>query len=449
MKHLLRNHLARWWWVWALCLTGYGLLLWAQCTAKGLNTMAVFFPVWLFMGTALLSYDLRRGLTRVCLSLPVSARVLAHSWWWAAVGLPTVGITLTSAGVYVAVGLIKGNWGGWPGVISNILMCAGLLGQFFYIQTQNPALPAGKKWGDWSNLFFNVLFMVVWIGWLKTGKYGDLRSPWGLGFLVAATILTIKGWRQAEWLVNKYAEDRGPVQAGSGGYLPLAGNATGPGGLGFLIRHIYVGMVVPGLFMVIWFAAVFAWSAWRDRPLIADDMLMVDHVIFLIGSGLLLLQIVPVCAHLRYLRTLPVSAGKLAGLLVLAPLTAILTLWAGNWLLMILLVAPAKNVNDSMGPWWLLQLGWMTLSIPVLVWRGGTITAYVILAGLFGLSFWLPLNVTLPASMLANGGIALALVLASLGLTRLALERSSRTYRSWGNLSWSLVTPMSRIAAPR
>ena len=178
-------------------------------------------------------------------------------------------------------------------------------------------------------------------------------------------------------------------------------------------------------------------------------MLMVDHVIFLIGSGLLMLQIVPVCAHLRYLRTLPVSAGKLAGLLVLAPLAAILTLWAGNWLMMILLVAPVKIVNDSMGPWWMIQLGCMTLSIPVLVWRGGTITAYVILAALFGLNFWLPLNVTLPANPFANGGIALALVLASLGLTMLALIRGSRTYRSWGNLAWSLVTPMSRMDVPR
>ncbi len=449
MRHLLANHLARWWWVWALCLTGYGLLLWAQCTAKGFNNMAVFFPVWLFMGTALLSYDLRRGLTRVCLSLPVSTRELAHTWWWATVGLPTVGISLTSAGVYVAAGLVKGNWGMWPTVVSSILLCAGLLGQFFFLQTQNPAPSAGKKWAGWSNLFFNLLYMVVCFGWIKNGMYGDLVSAWGIIFFVAAIVLTIKGWRQAEWLVNKYAEDRGPVQAGSGGYLPLAGNATGPGGLGFLIRQIYVGMVVPGLFMVVWFAAIFAWSAWRQRPLIADDMLMVDHVIFLIGSGLLMLQIVPVCAHLRYLRTLPVSAGKLAGLLVLAPLAAILTLWAGNWLMMILLVAPVKIVNDSMGPWWMIQLGCMTLSIPVLVWRGGTITAYVILAALFGLNFWLPLNVTLPANPFANGGIALALVLASLGLTMLALIRGSRTYRSWGNLAWSLVTPMSRMDVPR
>jgi len=85
----------------------------------------------------------------------------------------------------------------------------------------------------------------------------------------------------------------------------------------------------------------------------------------------------------------------------------------------------------------------------VLVWRGGNITAYVILAGLFGFNFWLPLNVTLPANPFANGGIALALVLASLGLTMLALVRGSQTYRSWGNLAWSLVTPMSRMGVPR
>jgi len=83
----------------------------------------------------------------------------------------------------------------------------------------------------------------------------------------------------------------------------------------------------------------------------------------------------------------------------------------------------------------------------VLVWRGGTKTAYVILAALFALDFWLPLHIGLTASTSTNAGLGVGLMLASVGLTILALKRGSRTYRPRAESAWNALPPITRTTA--
>jgi hypothetical protein len=139
--------------------------------------------------------------------------------------------------------------------------------------------------------------------------------------------------------------------------------------------------------------------------------------------------------HLRFLRTLPVSTEKLAGVLVFTPLFAMITtLCLANLLLAAALQSPPLPFEKLFSMGFFLQIALASAFTPLLIWRGMDRLTYflmivVMMVGMFS-SIFLKSGVPAPVSI----AISLLIPLGSFLITLLLLDRSSTTYRPRTNL---------------
>jgi hypothetical protein len=139
--------------------------------------------------------------------------------------------------------------------------------------------------------------------------------------------------------------------------------------------------------------------------------------------------------HIRFLRTLPFSAAKLAGVLVFTPLLAMtVVLYSANLLMAAVFQSPPLSPVEMFQQGFFLQIALATVFIPVMLWRGLDRSTYflmiaVMIAGMFSSTFFKN-----ALSAPTSGAISLLLIFSSFIITKLLLERSSAAYRPRTNL---------------
>lgn len=445
MKPILRDYFRRWWWVWAIVLSVNAAMLVSECVAHQRGNYTTFFPMGIFLGAVLLAMDLQRGGTRVFLSMPVTVRQLARSWWLAAVVLPALAVLLVNTAVFLVLIWRLGMTGALPAYVKHTLTDILMLGVMFFTLT---GLPVGQLGGSWfekaRGVFFSLLWGLSFGGWYFFARLFDYTTPSGRMVMVLAGVLGVWGWLRAELLVQVRAGVRllSPhLNLPSQMYLPsqqarAARCAEGAGGFGYLVRRTYGRMMLMGLGIIV-LMGVFSWGAvalvdekahfMSTAKMMTTNPMLSNGFVF---QWLLAMQMLPVCLHIRFLRTLPVSSNWLAAYLVLTPLAAILSIAAifGG------LLGVAGIVTWPAALTWVGQVGGLsagvvTLFIPILLWQGfNRFTWVLIMAVIMGSSFGQILS-TFKISLAVSDAISILFIISAFALSKLAMERSSLVYR--------------------
>jgi len=210
---------------------------------------------------------------------------------------------------------------------------------------------------------------------------------------------------------------------------------TGHGGMPFLIRSTFLR----GFFYIAAIVALMAllsrWQRQMMPPGMAgnmDIMMVATMGSFMSCWFLIFNQLIPALSHLRFLRTLPVSATSLAGVMigiVILPLLALGALVAAVVALSVgtpFAVTVLKSYSFMLAP--------AALCVFFAVWRGvGVPTGALVLVTMFGFflgPLWLKRHFHQPETPFLQTGIFVALwVLLAFLLTRRALLSSSHAYR--------------------
>ena len=442
---ILRDYLRRWRWVWAIILIADGAILACECLATPQPGQFVsFFPIGMFMGAVLLGIDFKGGAggTRVILSLPVTAKELALTWWRATVLWPALALLLVNTLVFLAVALTEGVWDSFPVYLNHSLANLLLLGTLFFALTGLPANQCQLGTTLWAKLpamFFSMMWGFTFGGWFIFAHWFDGRTFGGRIFIAVLVVLNVCGWCRRELLVERrsgwgrLAEPPAPTTRDSR-------CAEGAGGLGFLVRRTYGGMMRVGLGFTAMLILVYVviYGVMGEKMSFAGMVKMMSAMPFLANGffvqGLLVMQMFPLALQMRFLRTLPVSGSRLAAVLVFTPLAAMLSLAVVFGAIMVLAgkLTPGQVlgwVGQSNG----LSAGFVTLFIPVYLLRGGGwFNWFMYVVFLAGMIFSMvgptlfKYQLPAPVSLAIGGGLALAAYL----LARYAVERSSRTYRA-------------------
>ena len=430
MKRLMLDHFRRWWWVLSLGVAFAFLQGW--CIAKRPETA---FEFWIFLwacwlGGMLLNIDIKRGLVRSLAVVPLTGSQIGRSWWLATVPIPAMLLTAAlfmGGGTYYASHLYKVFPAARLAVAS--LFALLWLGVGFTANFSNiygpMALITRKRWNVMNMTVVSLLSTAMLFGGLTYFQDASKKPVKFAILLAAGTLLTVVGWRRAarfnlDWASYRLADLQPDSPRGQHHV------SKGLGGIRFLIKLTFVGPFLTGLAMVALMALMLKFLGKLTSESIEVQRLVLPLMLW---AGIFI-QLIPIFQQMRYLRTMPLSASRMAVVLIaililpLIALGAVVTgltwaVWGTSLALMVL--------NTS-----IFILAPAALSGSVVVWRGGGILAYCFMgvAMLFGQAPWfmrvsghpeLSIRLTVTITVVC---IALAIL-----LTRQTLFRSSRPYR--------------------
>ena len=433
MKRLLLDHFRRKAWILALGAIVQVAIGFATVAFVGrpfLNPFASLeIQIGLFMGAFLLSFDLQRGIARTVATLPLTSRQIGQAWWLATVAIPATvfsALLVEGAGLYCVF-----HPGAAPDWSTLGAWCVGLvvwMGTAYTLVFNLKPAYAGNGWQRAVRISCGCLWGLMIGGsfWLMNNV---AAHPALLSCLVVLGLaLTLFGWLRAGQLVQGRATFR--IATGDGCGPATAGvSAHRPGGLGGL----------PLLFRVALVQTLFIGGAMMlmtSLMMLMQGHLKSWHDVFptLILSGPMAYWIIPfitlfsVTSQLRLLRTLPLSAGQLAGVLIALVLLPLALLGATGVSLTALgtgataALAIAKTVVVTAAP--------ATLAVALLVWLGLGRMTFGILFGFMIGGQLIPLLITIkttPLSLL----MVFAAAVGSLAwfLTRHALRNGAKAYR--------------------
>ncbi len=478
MKRLILDHFRRWWWV--LALGGALQFRFGWTIAKRPEDTFEFwvFLVALWMGANLLGFDLKHGVARAVLSLPLTGRQVGRGWWLATIPLPALALT-----ALLISGAATFHWLHPDTIFPTGRLTLGSLFALPWLGTAFTAIYGMNNdviFGNWrqraSGFFFSVLSIILLFGGMLTLQ-NSTRQPFKLAvYLGVGALLIVAGWVRAERFVlgrasfrlvaPRYIATRGQPGAADESlrrleafrppatasrlrkrlfdtYLRwlegmagknLRGEHHAPGGYGgipFLIKTTFVRTFLILMAMVALIALIMHWQR-QTMPQGMDVTLFAPMASFMSCFFIFILQPMLVPRHLRLLRTLPISATRLAAVMMafaLLPLIASGALVAGlaglSW------GTPAaltilKSYAFILAP--------AALCVFFAVWRGTGKQGYVLLLlTLFGFQMaplWLQgmlLHPKIPESQ--TGAFVVLCVLLAFLLTRRALRHSSHAYR--------------------
>jgi hypothetical protein len=460
MKKIILDHFRRWWWVLAACLIAYFAVqatyvhkensqssddpttASVQHMINGIHYTFIFQAVmWLGF---LLVWDFQRGLPRVLTSLPVTTKQIGRAWWLASVAFPA--ITLGIVGLLAV--LIFSGGANIPILLENYLrnwsLAALYLGAAFgaltFMTTTMPDTFIERIRTIPSNLLFTLtIFGVIFL------QLGTLTQTQTQLIFAAYIILSVLGWFRAEALVRKRTTAR-LITAPAKRQPNERACSEGHGGLRFLFETIFIRQIMIGLFMAGAFCLFYGFISWR-QPVSSHHS---NDPLFVIWQfwWIMMFQIIIVSTHLRFLRTMPFSAWKLSAVIVFAPFLAML---AVTFLITFSLSAiagfAAVSPMEMFRQGYFLQISLATTLAPLIIWRGYDIA--VTTWRTHDILIFLLLIVGMIACILGygfmknhlfiSGTVSPLAILGSFFVTKLMLERSSRTYRpsaiqlsSWG-----------------
>jgi hypothetical protein len=453
MKRIILDHFRRWWWVFALG-AAYALVLgWSMAIPtdagdlghdKKVSGLALFFFVWIkvqgnmyvmqvfcltaFTGAMLLLFDLQRGITRAVTALPLTARQIGRSWWLATVAIPAIGLTalfFLGAGAFCFWHPNKNYPTARLAMASLFLLL--WLGMNFTIYSNQFVSNPGAGWNSRQgagNLIITALALWMMFGFGFSANAS--KNPVKLAiFLCAGTLLTVVGWFRA----GRFSPPRHKqaVALGRSGLrlTPLApGRAPVPdgrGGIPFLISENFHKSFLTSMAAAAWMALVLAWQGViKSWPQAFETLGAMASVFWVI----IFLFLSPIVRQLRWLRTLPISATKLAA--VLFALTSLPFLALGGLVAGIAALTCGIPFALQIAENYALVLAPASVCIFFAVRFGVGIPAYLVLLVTMAGSQMVP-HRPIPFSL--AGPVAAGVVLLAFLLTRHALRHSSRTYR--------------------
>ena len=431
MKRIILDHFRRWWWILALGSVFAFVQGWfiADNAKYAFEFWILLLALW--TGANLLSLDLRHGVVRAVAVLPLTARQIGRSWWLATVAIPAIAL---AALLFWGAGMF---YHFHPGRVfpADRLVMASLftllwLGSLFTMIFPTPGF-FGNGWERARTYFFSVLSMMMILPGMVFFQDAS-KKPFKFAiFLGVGALLTIAGWFRAERLVLGRASFRlAALQCKAPRGRHQA--PDGVGGIPFLISTTFVRTFLNGMAMVALMLLVMALQGGVNSHVIEIQTSIFPFLLFF----LIYLQFTPVLRLLRFLRTLPISATRLAAVMIaiaILPFIALAPLVAGvAWLA---LGTPAtitvlKSYTFILAP--------ASLCIFFAVWQGAGIQAYALLLfTMFGFQqvpLWLQVFFHYPEVPFSLTGkiVALCVLLAFL-LTRRALMHSSHAYRIQAN----------------
>ena len=448
MKRIILDHFRRWWWVlafgaayalvlgWSIAIPADSGELWhgkKSFLLVWLKVQSYMFAFQVFMlaswtGAILLLFDLQRGITRAVTVLPLTARQIGRSWWLATVAIPAVALAaLLFLGAETFCFFHPENSFPMARLMMASLFTLLWLGTGFTIYSNQFVSKPGVG-GNWRqgicNFFITALALWMMFGFgLSTNAP---KNPVKLAvFLGAGTLLAIVSWFRAGQfnpprpkLAVVLRRPRLWLTPLSPGHLPMP---DGRGGLPFLISEHFFNTFLICVAVAAWMALALAWQgaikSWRDAFETIGGMGSAFWVI-------IFLFLSPVMRQIRWLRTLPISATKLAAVLFALtslPFLALGVLVAGSAALACGTPLAVKIVEN-----YALILAPASVCLFFAVRFGVGIPAYVVLLLTMAGSQMVP-HRPIPFSL--GGPLAAGCVLLAFLLTRRALRNSSRTYR--------------------
>jgi hypothetical protein len=459
MKRLMLDHYRRWWRVLALgAALEFGLGFTIAADPK------LPFEFWAFLlalwtGATLLSFDLKNGALRALAPLPLTSRQIGRGWWLATVPIPAMvlaALLFSGAAAYCHIDPSRA----FP---TERLALASFftlvwLGISFTLIFNATRVFFGSPWAFIGNSFISILTVAAFfssMAFATNASKSPLKSTILLGL---GAILTAVGWLRAEQFelgrAGVYLGRAGQIDLGrpirSGPHLtPLQtkiqpGHHLAPrgyGGMPFLLSSTFVSAFLNLVAMVALMALVWLY---QDQAM-SRSLNMVKELVpvgsFMCGWFIMFTRFMPHLRQLRFLRTLPVSATRLALVMlatVLLPLIAVGTVAAG--VAGLFLGTPeAFSVLNS----FTLVLAPTALCMSFAVWRSDEkgVYALLLLAMIGFLLGFMRLQTHYPEHPfnLIGPVVGICLLLAFL-LMRRTLLHSSHAHRlqanAGGNLPW-------------
>ena len=479
MNRLILDYFRRWWWVMALVAMlefGLGWFI-TSVPEQNFEFWGLLLAMW--VGANLVSFDLRRGILRAVTVLPLTGRQIGLAWWLATVPIPAFALAaLLFLGAGVCCHFHPNRL-----FLANRLALAGLFNVAWLSTVFTLIFPSpgsfGKGWERARGCVFSALSMMMLFGgmlYFQNAHDKPLKCALLLGI---GALLTAVGWWRAERFLPGRTGFQAVVPQGKGqrgqpgaaedpmrrleamrppatsplrrrlfdfqmrkmrampGLSPRGEHhaPSGRGGMPFLIRTTFFR----GFLYIAAMGALMALLTRWQRQMMPQGMAggMDVFVIATMGSFmsswfLVFYQLMPVLPHLRFLRTLPVSATGLAGVMIgiaVLPLLAAGALVAGVAALSVgtpFAVTVLKSYSFMLAP--------AALGVFFAVWRGVGVTAGALwLVTMFGFlmaPLWLKGYFHQPEiPFIQTGAFVAACVLLAFVLTRRALLRGSRAYR--------------------
>ena len=376
-----------------------------------------------------LSNDLARGLARCASSLPLTSAQIGRALWIVAVPTPViVGTALLSIGA--AFYDCRHPSSIFPGAMLAGAFVFGLL---------------------WLGAGFTVLFQVSvtqsgagWVSVIRGGIFGvalaamTFGPPYYLNYVLArplataivfgvAAVATCAGWLLAGQFVMARATFR-PGKSLSIKPGDKFGATPGYGGIPRFISTTFVrGFLATVGFVALLTVMECQTESWRKVITSTDGMLVMGGP----GCVVIILLLLPALTHLRFLRTLPISPGALAAVLI--GMVVLPTLAAGLVLAGVAgFAAGTPAASQLLLNAYVLWLSPAALGVVVAVWLGVSqrstvvqVTLLITLAPSIVGIFFHTAKVPFLFSALFAGASGIVAFL----LTRYSLTESSRPYK--------------------
>jgi hypothetical protein len=449
MKLIILDYFKRWWFVMSaifiayfICqafsihgnnprVSGY-LPIPVDETINAIHNVFVF-QVMMWLGFLLL-WDIQRGLPRVLISMPVTAKEIGRAWWLASVAFPAIAIgTIGSLAVLIfargtdTTAVLKNYFADW---VLIVLYLGAMFGAQTFTATTVPDTFIGKT----RNLLSSLLFVFVLFGFIYI-QFEALTLTKLIRFFSASAILSGLGWFRSERMVLQRAGFR-PAAQHSRKQPTQHKIPQGYGGLPYLAQKTFVQTTLIGLAIISWMALAmlfFHLSHGQTRAQAITSMIdggSTPYIFVLVFSTFLIVF------QLRVLRTLPISPSALTAMLVFLPIISIaaigviVTALVGSMAGEAVMLHAMKNF---------LMLGAKAaIMVTVVVWRGlDALTFFIIFLMMVSDSF-ITLGLTLLfhlASKTPEHPLWISLtifsisVAVSFALTFRLLTKSSSAYR--------------------
>jgi hypothetical protein len=441
MNRLIFDYLRRWSLVLALVsMLEFGLGCLLACRPEdNFEFWGLLLAMW--TGANLLSFDLKRGVAHAVAILPLTARQIGRSWWLATVAIPAIvlaALLYLGAGAFHHINPDKVIPAGRLAIVS--LLNVAWLGTMFNCVSSTPVIHE-TGWIRMRSTFIGRLSAIMLLGGMLVCQNASKSPLKSIILLGVGAFLTVASWFRAE----RFALGRAGFRLTVPHYKCPRGRHSAPGGRGgipFLISTNFVRTFLPLVAMVALMALIWSWSG-QAIPRQQAIVLFASMGSFMSCFFIFFLQPMSVLQHLRFMRTLPVSAGELAAVMIavaILPLIALGALAAG-----VAGLSLGTPVAITVSKSYMFILAPASLCVLFAVWRGAGAQACVLLLfTMFGF-FLAPMclqglfhHQEIPFSL--TGTIAAFCVLSALLLTRCALMHSSHAYRVQanpsGNLPW-------------
>ena len=444
MKRLILDYFRRKIWILAVGVALELLIGWLIVAAgRAFSGTDIGFQLQmaLFIGVMPLLFDLQRGVARTVASLPLTAAQIGRAWWLATVGIPGIAI---SALLFLGAGafhFLHPHTAFPTGHLAMISVFTLLwLGAGFTTIFGIAGGCYGSLWYRVRNVFFAILWGILCGFGLILFRDLSTNSVEALILLGFGTVMTVVGWLCA----GRFVLGRASFRPASMHLKNPRGRHRAPvgyGGLPLLISTTFVRC----LLMVLGVVAAIALMMAMDGG--TKSWHQLGAPMALVGSSfpawfiIIFFQVLPAALlQIRLLRTLPITATKLAAVLIAI---AILPFIATG----VIIAAAVELTSNSPLAFtffkgFALTLAPASMCVFFAVWLGVGKRAYALMiVTMLAFQITSVFERRQLSPVLTDVIVAATVTLAFL-LTRRSIIQSSQTYRiqasPFGNPAWGM-----------